>query len=204
MIVIVDYGMGNLGSIANMLKKIGAEAVVSRDAGTIADARKLILPGVGAFDNALAALKTYGLIPALEKKVFGGKTPILGICLGIQLFTKRSDEGGLPGLGWIDAETVAFAKHLEASRFKVPHMGWNTVSIKKEHPLFAPAQEQRRFYFVHSYFVKCNDPADVLTTTRYGIEFTSSVQHENIIGVQFHPEKSHRFGMNLLQRFAGL
>jgi glutamine amidotransferase len=204
MITIINYGMGNLGSIANMLKKIGEKALITSDKGVVASAEKLILPGVGAFDNAITNLRTLGLIEVLNKKVLEDKVPIFGICLGIQLFTKRSDEGTLPGLGWIDAETVSFAKHLDTAKNKIPHMGWNTVEIKKDHLLFNKQDQDLRFYFVHSFFLQCASLQDVLTTTTYGVEFVSSVQKENIMGVQFHPEKSHRFGMTLLRRFAEL
>jgi imidazole glycerol-phosphate synthase subunit HisH len=204
MIVIVNYGMGNLCSIQNMLKKIGASSVVSSERSAIEKADKLILPGVGAFDHAMKNLAALDIVGILNKKVINDKVPILGICLGIQLFTKRSDEGVLPGLGWIDAETIAFSKSIDTRDFKIPHMGWNTVSIQKYHPIFKDENAELRFYFVHSYFLKCNDKSDVLTNTRYGIEFASAIQKNNIIGVQFHPEKSHNFGMNLLYCFSKL
>jgi imidazole glycerol-phosphate synthase subunit HisH len=204
MIAIIDYGMGNLGSIANMLKKIGAQAVITSNPGVLKGASKLILPGVGAFDTAMNNLSSRGIIDILNQRVLGEKVPILGICLGIQLFTKRSDEGRLPGLGWIDAETVAFAKNIDVSRYTIPHMGWNTVCVKKDHPVVANAEVDLRFYFVHSYFLKCENDSDVLCTTDYGIEFVSAIARGNIVGVQFHPEKSHKFGMGLLKNFAGV
>jgi glutamine amidotransferase len=194
--------MGNLGSIANMLKKVGAKALISSDKQVIGDAEKLVLPGVGAFDNAMKNLQKLDLIEILNKKALEEKIPILGICLGIQLFTKRSDEGTLPGLGWIDAETIALAKHIDTHKLKIPHMGWNTVKVEKENPLIGTRDGDLRFYFVHSYFVKCAFPRDVLSTTNYGIDFTSGIQKDNIFGVQFHPEKSHKFGMKLLSNFA--
>ncbi len=202
--VIVDYGMGNLGSIFNMLKKIGVPAEISSNKKVIAEAKKLILPGVGSFDNAIKNLTSLDLMNILNKKVLEDKTPILGICLGIQLFTKRSDEGVLQGLGWIDAETVSFLKYIDIKAMKVPHMGWNSIKVQRKNPLMDQIDGDLRYYFVHSYFVKCNDHNDSIALTNYGIEFTSSIQKENIFGVQFHPEKSHRFGMQLLANFAGI
>jgi glutamine amidotransferase len=200
MMVIIDIGMGNVGSIQSMFDHIMVETRVSKDPEVIMKASKLVLPGVGAFDNAMKALDTAGLRSVLDEKVLNEKVPILGICLGMQLLTKRSEEGTLPGLGWLDAETVRFQNN---NGFRVPHMGWNTVKVEKPSALFE-GDEEKRFYFVHSYHVRCNDRQDVLTTTHYGIDFTSSVHHGNIYGVQYHPEKSHRFGMRLLSNFAGL
>jgi glutamine amidotransferase len=201
-IIIINYGMGNVGSIANMLKKIGKNSVISSDYNIIKNAKKLILPGVGAFDNAIKNIHNLGLFDLLNEKVLVEKVPILGICLGIQLFTKRSDEGTLNGFGWIDAETISFEKNLDKSKYKIPHMGWNTINIKKNISLIEGLNNQdTRFYFVHSYFVSCASNQDILTTTNYGIEFASSVQRDNIFGVQFHPEKSHKFGMQLLKNF---
>ena len=201
MIVIIDYKMGNLGSILNMLKKVGTPGIISSDPDTIRQADKLILPGVGAFDNGMKNLNELGLIPVLAGKVLQERTPILGICLGMQLMTKSSDEGKLPGLGWIDAATVRF-RHAPSTPLKVPHMGWNTVNVRKDSPLFADMFPEPRFYFVHSYHAECRDAADVLTTTHYGYDFVSAFQRGNIMGVQYHPEKSHKFGMQLLRNFA--
>lgn len=201
MIVIVDYGMGNLGSVLNMLRKIGADAQISRDKKVIEKADKLILPGVGAFDNAMKNLEKLDLIEVLNQKVLGDKTPVLGVCLGMQLLGTSSEEGTCSGLGWIDAKTIRFSFADMENELKVPHMGWNTVQVNRENPFFS-TQELNRFYFVHSYYVSCTDPADILTTTQYGYAFTSSVWRDNIVGMQFHPEKSHRFGKAVLKRFA--
>lgn len=200
MIIIVDYGMGNLGSILNMLKKIGAEARISSNPVEIGNADKLILPGVGSFDSGMKNLTEMNITPVLYEKVINRKTPFLGICLGMQLFTKKSEEGVLPGLGWIDAETKRFSFDSE-QRLKIPHMGWNMITVKKESPLFKEMYLEPKYYFVHSYHVICNDPNDILTTTYYGYDFVSSVQRGNIFGVQFHPEKSHKYGMKLLNNF---
>lgn len=204
MIVIVDYGMGNLGSILNMLKKIGAEAIISSDVDIIKNADKLILPGIGAFDTGMKNLNGLKIIPILNNKVISEKTPILGICLGMQLLTKSSEEGILPGLGWINAQTIKFKFDEKNNNLKIPHMGWNTVHLSKNSPLFKEMFDEPRFYFVHSYHVVCDDEQDILTQTYYGYEFASAVQKDNIMGVQFHPEKSHKFGMKMLKNFAEL
>jgi len=201
MIVIIDYGMGNLESIKNMLKRVGSDSVISHDILDIEKADKLILPGVGAFDNAMKNINDIGLLSVINKKVIKDKTPILGICLGMQLMTKSSEEGKMQGLGWINAKTVKF-KFNQDSQLKIPHMGWNTLKIEKQSKIFGDMYNQEnKFYFVHSYHVICNDKEDVLTTTSYGYDFTSSIEKNNIIGVQFHPEKSHKFGMQLLKNF---
>ncbi len=202
MIVIVDYGMGNLGSILNMLKKIGAPAAkISSDPKDIEQADKLILPGVGAFDTGMQHLRESGLIPVLNEKVLKAKTPTLGVCLGMQLMAKISEEGELPGLGWFDAETIRFRFDSKKTGLKVPHMGWNTVNVRRAGTLFQDMYEDARFYFVHSYHFVAHDPADVLTNTEYGYEFVSGVQRGHIMAVQFHPEKSHKFGMKLYKNF---
>jgi glutamine amidotransferase len=201
MLVIIDYGMGNTGSIVNMLKKIGVDATLSAEYDKIQKAHKLILPGVGAFDKAMTNLQTLGIIPLLNRKVIEQKTPILGICLGLQLLAKRSEEGQLPGLGWIDAEVKKFRFKMDQSYLKIPHMDWDLIKIKKESLLLRDLGKNARFYFVHSYHMVCNDSEDELTETLYGYNFTSSIQKNNILGVQFHPEKSHKFGLKLLTNF---
>lgn len=201
MIAVVDYGMGNLGSILNMLKKVGAQATVTSDKAVIENADKLILPGVGAFDTGMKNLNRLGLVPILHRKVVDEKTPVLGICLGMQLLTKGSEEGDCQGLGWIDAETLKFRFDKNESTLKVPHMGWNSVNIRRQSGIFEDMHEDPRFYFVHSYYVRCSEESDILATTYYGGEFTSSVTRRNITGTQFHPEKSHKFGMKLFKNF---
>jgi imidazole glycerol-phosphate synthase subunit HisH len=200
-LVIIDYSLGNLGSMANMFKKIGAEAVVSADPLIIGKADKIILPGVGAFDGGMKNLMSQGLLQVLSKRVLENKVPILGVCLGMQLLSKSSAEGELPGLGWVEAETIHFKFQDANTNLKIPHMGWNQLTVCQSHPLFTGLEEVNRFYFVHSYHVVCENPNNVLATTSYGLHFTSAVVKDNIMGVQFHPEKSHKFGMRLLKNF---
>lgn len=204
MIVVIDYGMGNIGSIINMVKKAGGEAIAASDKKTIEQAEKIILPGVGAFDNGMTQLNSLGLIEILNNSVIKKHVPILGICLGMQLLTKTSEEGALPGLGWLDATTVKFKFDAHNSSLKIPHMGWNLVTLKKNGPLFKEMYDEPCFYFVHSYYVKCNDENDVLTTTQYGFDFTSSIQRGNIFATQFHPEKSHKYGFKIINNFITL
>jgi imidazole glycerol-phosphate synthase subunit HisH len=200
MITIVDYGMGNLGSIQNMFRRIKVESEITGDIDKIAAAEKILLPGVGAFDAAMLRINESGMKEILDRKATVEKVPVLGICLGMQLLSHSSEEGKLKGLGWIDAKTIRF--QLADPSLKVPHMGWNLVYKKRESSLINNFPEEPRFYFVHSYHVQCSNANDVLTTTHYGIDFHSIIQHQNIYGAQFHPEKSHKFGMKLLQNFA--
>jgi glutamine amidotransferase len=204
MIVIIDYGMGNIGSLQNMIKKAGGTSTISSNARDIENAEKLILPGVGAFDNGMINLQKLGLIDVLNKKVVVEKTPILGVCLGMQLLTKSSEEGVLSGLGWLNAKTVKFKFTGDSKKLKLPHMGWNTITIRKESLLFNGMYEDARFYFVHSYHLVCEDESDILTTTNYGYDFVSAVEKGNIFGVQFHPEKSHKYGLKLIKNFLEL
>ncbi|GAA0599820.1 imidazole glycerol phosphate synthase subunit HisH [Caenispirillum bisanense] len=205
MIVIVDYEMGNIGSIGNMFKRLGIPATISRDPGEIGKADRLLIPGVGAFDQGMENLERLGLRGVLDQRVLGDGVPVLGICLGMQLMTRSSEEGTREGLGWIDARTVHFRAGAEeaAKGMKFPHIGWNFVTPRKPDPLIAGLPEDPRFYFVHTYKVECADPGDVLMRTWYGdIEFTAAFQRANIAGFQCHPEKSHKFGMQLFTNFA--
>jgi glutamine amidotransferase len=203
MVTIIDYGLGNLNSVANMIRHVGGSCRVTGDLGELVEAEKLILPGVGAFDRGMEYLRRSGIADALSIAVFERKMPILGICLGMQLMTKQSEEGSLPGLGWLDAEVRRFCFPAKLG-LKIPHMGWNTVDIVKPNPLLDSSMEQQRFYFVHSYHVVCADSAEVLATARHGVDFCAAFQKDNLFGVQFHPEKSHRFGMALMKRFLEL
>jgi imidazole glycerol-phosphate synthase subunit HisH len=200
-ITVIDYGMGNSGSIMNILRRIGAEATLTSDLRQIAAADKLVLPGVGAFDQGMERLNDLKLTAVLNEKVMGEQTPILGICLGMQLFARGSEEGNAAGLAWIDAKAIRFQFAGDLAGLKIPHMGWNTVTLRKPSPVFENLAEDARFYFVHSYHVQCADPDDILTTTRYGIETVSSVARGSVIGVQFHPEKSLRWGMEVFRKF---
>lgn len=198
MIVILDYGLGNLGSISNMLKVIGEKSKITNDVEIIRSSNGIILPGVGAFDAGMNKLNGSGLTEVIKEEADKGK-PILGICLGMQLLGKKSEEGHLPGLCLIPFECKKFK--FENKSLKIPHMGWDVVDIKKQHPLVEGLAGQQRYYFVHSYHAVCENPDNVLMTCDYGIEFACSVVKDNVMGVQFHPEKSHDFGLSLLSNF---
>lgn len=201
MLTIIDYGVGNLSSIWNMLKKIGEDAIISNKKEDIINAGKLILPGVGHFDYGMQHLRESGLIDALNEQVLNKKTPVMGVCLGVQLLTESSAEGKEKGLGWIKGKTVAFDKSKLSSAQKIPHMGWTDVSNFERSKLFTEMYEEPRFYFVHSYHLQLDHPDDILAQAHYGYDFAVGIEHENIVGVQFHPEKSHKYGMKLLENF---
>lgn len=202
-ISIVDYGVCNLGSISNMLHKLGFETQLVATAEEVARARKLILPGVGAFAYGMAALTHRGLVPVLKAKALQDRIPVLGICLGMQLFGHGSEEGGAGGLGLIDGACVRF-RFEPGVRWRVPHMGWNVIAKNHESPLVEGLGARPRFYFTHSYHFVCKESADVLATANHGVDFTAAIQRNNVYGVQFHPEKSHRFGMTLLKNFGAI
>ncbi len=206
MLVILDYGMGNPGSVLNMLKKAGGEAIVTKDQEVIEHASGIILPGVGAFDNGMSKLNSTGMLGLLEKKVIKEQTPFLGVCLGMQLLFQQSEEGVMPGLGWIPGKVTKFnfENTPNTENLKIPHMGWNLVYPNKTSNLFSELEDESRFYFVHSYHANCDHEADVLASSFYGYEFTCAVQKENIFGAQFHPEKSHRFGLAMFKNFLKL
>lgn len=202
MITIVNYGMGNLGSMLNMFKRIGVSARIESEPEAIRRAEKLVLPGVGAFDAAMQRINDVpGLRAALEDLVMDQKVPVLGVCLGMQLLTNSSEEGSLPGLGWIAGVARRFPRQ---AGLKVPHMGWNIARPAASSRLAVETGPEQRFYFVHSYYVQVDDAAHALMRTHYGIDFDSAIGRDNIYGVQFHPEKSHRFGMQILKNFAEL
>lgn len=201
-VTIVDYGVGNLGSLRNALAKVGRSADVTSDPDAILAARRLILPGVGSFDHAVERLTATGLGEAVTAAARTQGIPVAGVCLGMQLIMDGSDEGELPGLGLIPGRATRFPSEAYGSRLLVPHMGWNTA-IPAKGSRFAPSlADGGRFYFVHSYAVDPTNEADVLTWSDYGIRFASSVERDNVIGIQFHPEKSHRYGLTLLGEFA--
>lgn len=202
MITIVDYGMGNLGSIANMLEAVGSTSIITSDIALIEKATKLILPGVGSFDAGMNNIRDRNLIPVLNQKVIEEKIPVLGICLGMQLMVRSSEEGSCDGLGWLNGTAHKFEDSL-SRRLKVPHMGWNTVVASKNSKLF-DGNSESRFYFVHSYYVKMHDRNEELLSSNYGLNFASGFQKDNIYGVQFHPEKSHRYGKVMFEAFVNL
>lgn len=202
MITIVNYGLGNIKAFVNIYNKLNVPCVIATNAKDLEKADKLILPGVGAFDHAMEELDNSGMRSTLDNMVLNKKIPVLGICVGMQMLAHSSDEGILPGLGWIngivkkiDPEKLHHTTHL-------PHMGWNDVKAVKQSNLFSELEKDACFYFLHSYYFSCNDPADISAVTDYGGAFTCAVQHENIYGVQFHPEKSHHYGVQLLKNFA--
>ena len=201
MIVIVNCGMGNLDSVLRAFSKHEAEVVVSSQPEELERADGIVLPGVGSFAKAVRNLNEGGLTAVLNRKVLDEHTPILGICLGFQMFTKHSEEGGADGLGWIDGETKRFDFEQPGPRLKVPHLGWNNLERRKESPLFEGIHCDACFYFAHSYCVVCNEESAILTTSTYGREFVSSVERGNIFGTQFHPEKSHANGLSLVRNF---
>jgi imidazole glycerol-phosphate synthase subunit HisH len=201
MITIIDYNVGNLSSISNMLKRLGIESTISNDREIIDAAEKLILPGVGSFDYGMQQLHSSGLVPVLNKKVLEDKRPILGICLGAQLLTKGSEEGNEPGLGWVNGKTIAFDKSRLQPQQKIPHMGWADIFNYAHSKLFSDMYDEPRFYFVHSYHLQLADASDQLVSANYGYNFAAGIEHKNILGVQFHPEKSHKYGMKLLENF---
>lgn len=199
MVGIIDYGLGNLGSIQNMLKVIGEKSIISSNPDTLNPCDRFILPGVGAFDAGMTRLQESGLVDFIKNKVLEEKAPILGICLGMQLLGRKSEEGSLPGLGLIPFDNIRF--RLEDSNLRVPHMGWDIVEFKQSNPLLKNLQGTQRYYFVHSYHALCDSKDNILMTCDYGYEFAAAVVKDNIMGVQFHPEKSHDFGMALLNNF---
>ena len=199
MVGIINYGLGNLGSIQNMLKVIGEKSVISSDMEELEKCDRYILPGAGAFDAGMNKLNESGLVRFIKEQALKEKKPVLGICLGMQMLGRKSEEGKLPGLDLIPFDNIRF--RLDDSELKVPHMGWDIVSFEKDHPLLKGLEGTQRYYFVHSYHAVCDRNENVLMKCDYGYEFACAVAKENIMGVQFHPEKSHDFGMALLSNF---
>ena len=201
-VTIVDYGMGNIGSLINMFRRIGVQSEVVSDLHAIERARKIILPGVGAFGAAMNRIDALDLRDVLRAKALEERVPFMGICLGMQLLTRSSEENpDAKGLDLIPANTVRFPRPLG---LKVPHMGWNDVTVSKPTALTTPLPPEPRFYFVHSYYVQADDPSDVMLRCHYGQDFDAGLNRGNIFGAQFHPEKSHKFGMQFLTNFANL
>ena len=204
MIHIVDYGLGNVQAFLTMFKRLGMEATRAKTAADLVGARKLILPGVGAFDHAIELLDQSGMRPALETLVLNEKVPVLGICVGMQILATSSEEGRLPGLGWVPGKVRSFRSDDRSASLPLPHMGWNDVEPKLGSPIFAGLESDARFYFLHSYFFECNEPSNVAAVACYGVDFSCAVSAGNVHGVQFHPEKSHHFGAQLLKNFGEL
>ncbi len=208
MIAVIDYGMGNLRSVQKALEAVGARAVVTRNPAEILSASAVVLPGVGAFKDCMTNLHRFDLVDVVHKSIQSGK-PFLGICLGLQLLFHQSEEfGQVAGLEILPGDVVGFSGKTSAlakgSDLKIPHMGWNTVQVKKNNPLFKSIPDGSYFYFVHSYFVVPEQSDDIATTTEYGVEFVSSIHHDNIHAFQFHPEKSQKLGLTLLKNFSTL
>lgn len=203
MIALVDYGLGNIQAFSNIYRHLGIEARRVRTVDDLRAASRIILPGVGAFDWAMTRLQQSGLRDALDEEVLRKKKPVLGICVGMQLMARTSEEGKIPGLGWIDATVVKFDVSLIKSKTHLPHMGWNDVAPSKSEGLFFGIQSPR-YYFLHSYFMRTDREENVIATSNYGVPFASAAQSGNVYGTQFHPEKSHQWGIRLLKNFAEL
>jgi len=201
MIAIVDYKVGNVKAFANVYRALDIPFVIAENPGQLAGASKLILPGVGAFDHTMRQLDASGMRETLDEMVLEDGIPVLGVCVGMQMLARSSDEGDEPGLGWIDGHVVKFRSSAE-SPLAVPHMGWNDVHPSGRHVLFDGLEQEARFYFLHSYFFKADEASTVLATSAYGESFACAVGQRNVFGVQFHPEKSHGWGSRLLKNFA--
>jgi glutamine amidotransferase len=204
MISIVDYGLGNIQAFLNAYKRLNIEAKTATTATDLEGATKVILPGVGAFDHAMERLERSGMRGMLDELVLRERIPVLGVCVGMQILASDSDEGNLPGLGWIDGRVKSFASLEAPGALQLPHMGWNDVRPVPGTRLFRQLESDARFYFLHSYYFECERRGDIAATSSYGHDFSSAVNSANIFGVQFHPEKSHHFGTRLLQNFAEL
>lgn len=202
MIHIIDYGLGNINAFSNMYKRLGIEARSARTAKELQAASRLILPGVGAFDHAMRLLQDSGMREALDELVLGRGVPVLGVCVGMQILARGSDEGQSQGLGWVDGRVRTLVSLAGTGGLPLPHMGWNDVFPAKDARLFASMEDQPRFYFLHSYYLECERTEDVAATTEYGGRFCCAIQYGNVYGVQFHPEKSHHFGADVLRNFS--
>ena len=205
MICIVDYGVGNIQSFLNLFKRLGVAARRADTPDALADAVRLVLPGVGHFDHAMQRLNDSGMRPKLEELVLGAQVPVVGICVGMQILAQGSDEGSLPGLNWVPGRVRAFATQPKSADLPMPHMGWNDLQPRAQSKLFSKGFEGApQFYFLHSYFFAAEDKQDVAATANYGLDFDAVVSRGHIHGVQCHPEKSHHWGEQLLKNFVGL
>jgi glutamine amidotransferase len=204
MIAIIDYGLGNVRAFANVYHNLNIPVIIAKKGDNLKEATKMLLPGVGAFDFAMQRLNSSGMREVIDHKVLIDKIPIIGICVGMQMLARKSEEGILPGLGWIDGEVKKFILPSDSSSMRIPHMGWNNIQPLHPNDLLKGMDNESRFYFLHSYYFKCSNPLDAITTTNYEGEFESAVNSNNVYGVQFHPEKSHQWGIRLLENFAKL
>jgi glutamine amidotransferase len=204
MITLIDYGVGNISALESVYRGLNIKTKIAKTASDLELAEKLILPGVGSFDHALKKLNQSGMREKLEELVLVDKVPVLGICVGMQMMATKSDEGNAEGLNWINAEVLKFDESTINNDTKIPHMGWNDVIVKKNNKIFLNLEKDSLFYFLHSYYFKCNDEKDTIATSEYGSFFTAAINNNNIYGIQFHPEKSHHYGEILLENFAKL
>jgi len=204
MITLIDYGVGNIFAFQNVYKRLDIPTKIAKSTEDLMDAQKLILPGVGSFDYAMIRLNNSGMREKLDELVLKKKIPVIGICVGMQMMGNRSDEGSEEGLKWIDGDILKFDEKLIQHRTKLPHMGWNDVTPVRNHPLFTGLEKEAIFYFLHSFYFKCNNSSDSIAVSDYGVSFSSAVNKDNIYGIQFHPEKSHQYGEKLLHNFAML
>jgi glutamine amidotransferase len=204
MITIVDYGLGNMRAFLNVYRRLNVEAITATSASELEGATKVILPGVGSFDHAMEQLGRSGMRETLDDLVLRQRVPVLGVCVGMQMLARTSDEGTLPGLGWIDGRVRALKSSMSVEECPLPHMGWNDVRPSVGSKLFAELDSGARFYFLHSYYFQCDREENAIATTWYGTHFACAVSRENIFGVQFHPEKSHQYGSRLLQNFGAM
>jgi len=204
MIAIIDYGVGNIKAFANIYKNFNIPYKIAKSIDDLNDVTKLILPGVGSFDHAMQSLHDSGMKEKLDELVLDKKIPVIGICVGMQMLAKKSDEGQMSGLGWIDGEVKKFSREKLDINLPLPHMGWNNIVLNQENRLFDNLDEELRFYFLHSYYFQCNKSEDSMAIASYGENFTCVVNNNNIYGIQCHPEKSHSNGMQLLKNFGEL
>ncbi|MFY7965038.1 MAG: imidazole glycerol phosphate synthase subunit HisH [Chitinophagaceae bacterium] len=204
MIALIDYGSGNINAIANIYKRLNIEFEATKDPERLKKAKKLILPGVGDFDETMELLNNLGVVNALNELVGEKKIPILGVCVGMQILGESSEEGKIKGFGWIKGNVRKIDESLLKTKPHLPHMGWNTVNPVKKDPVFDNVNKNNGFYFLHSYYFDCQNQEDILATSDYGKTFASAIKHENVYGFQFHPEKSHQNGVELFKNFANI